>query len=70
MKCNVGKTDKVIRVILGLILLAVAIFIPANTTVSFVLYILAAIALVTGFIRFCPLYQVLGINSCGKEKIE
>jgi Protein of unknown function (DUF2892) len=63
MKTNVGKTDKSIRIILGIIIAAAGIYYQS-------LWGLAAIVpLVTAFTGFCPLYNLFGINTC-KTKIK
>ena len=64
MKKNLGKTDRVVRVIIAAI---VAILYFANIisgTLATVLIVVAAISLLTSLIGFCPLYALLGINSC------
>ncbi len=59
LKCNESKTDRMIRIILGVILLIMGIAINA-----WWLIVIAAIALITGIIGFCLLYAILGINTC------
>jgi hypothetical protein len=34
-----------------------------------VLLVVAAIALVTAFVRYCPINRILGLNSCTPEQI-
>ena len=60
---NVGTVDKVIRIILGLVLLAL-VFVGPQTPWGWI----GIIPLVTGLIGFCPLYGVLGINTCSTKK--
>ncbi len=63
MKCNVGKTDKYIRIILGLIIGAIGYYYQSWWGLAGLLLI------VTGLINFCGLYPILGINTCKtKEK--
>jgi hypothetical protein len=63
MKTNVGKTDKSIRIILGIIIAAAGIYYQS-------LWGLAAIVpFATAFTGFCPLYSIMGINTC-KTKIK
>ncbi|MGC9046573.1 MAG: YgaP family membrane protein [Minisyncoccia bacterium] len=64
-KQNIGKTDKIIRLILGLILGYFAWTLTG--TISIVLYIVAFILLVTALIGFCPLYVLLKINTYTKK---
>jgi hypothetical protein len=60
MKCNVGGIDRVLRIAVGLALIALA----ASNVIGIWGWI-GAVPLVTGLFRFCPLYPILGINSCG-----
>ena len=61
MKCNVGGIDRVLRIAVGLVLIGLA----ASGIVGVWGWI-GIVPLATGLFRFCPLYPVLGINSCGK----
>jgi Protein of unknown function (DUF2892) len=60
MKCNVGGIDRVLRIVVGLVLVGLA----ASGIVGVWGWI-GIVPLATGLFRFCPLYPVLGINSCG-----
>ena len=60
MKCNVGNIDRILRISIGGILVALA----ANGTVGLWGWF-GLIPLATGIFRFCPAYPLLGINSCG-----
>lgn len=61
MKSNVGKKDKMLRIILGLGLLGSFFFIESNLKY---VSIVGAVFFLTGLISFCPLYKVLGLNTC------
>lgn len=61
MKTNVGKVDMWIRIILGVIIIALGIYYQNWWGVVGVL------PLLTAFIRWCPLYLLFGITTC-KEK--
>jgi uncharacterized membrane protein YfcA len=61
MKINVGTTDRILRIVLGLALIAGA--------VSGMIGIwgwLGLIPLATGSFRFCPAYLPFGISTCRK----
>lgn len=59
-KTNEGTIDRVLRVSVGLGLLAIA-FVGPKTPWGF----LGIVPLATGLIGNCPVYSILGINTCG-----
>ena len=59
MKINVGTPDRVLRVVIGLVLIALA----ATGTVGWWGW-LGVVLLATGLFRFCPAYALLGVNTC------
>ncbi|MBL1255401.1 DUF2892 domain-containing protein [Methylocystis sp. Sn-Cys] len=61
MEANIGQTDKIIRIIAGLVLLSLA-FIGPKTAWGFI----GLVPLATAFINFCPAYKLLGMNTLGK----
>ncbi len=63
MKANVGTIDRVIRVVLGLVLIAL-VFVGPQTPWGWV----GIIPLVTGLISNCPLYSILGLSTCPMKK--
>jgi len=63
MKCNSGGMDRILRVVVGLILVALA----ATGTVGAWGWI-GLLPLVTGAFGFCPAYTLLGINTCSTKK--
>lgn len=69
MKCNVGGIDRTGRIVIGVVLLAVGLAAPLEITWRIVALAVAAIALVTATVRFCPANAAFGINTCeGGEK--
>ncbi len=60
MKCNVGKKEKLIRIIIAVIALVLGFYITPW------FYIITLIGFVTAIIGFCPITKVLGINTCKK----
>lgn len=66
MKVNEGTIDRVIRAILGVVLLYVGFFILAGTTLGIVLDVLGVIAVVTAATGFCLLYRLFGDFSTKK----
>lgn len=64
MKKNIGTTDKMIRIIVAIVLLALYFTGTISGTLAYVGIAVAGIFLLTGLINFCPLYAVLGIKTC------
>ncbi len=60
MKANVGGIDRILRIVAGIVLIALA----ALGTVGIWGYVVGAIVLATGVLRFCGAYALLGINTC------
>jgi len=63
MKRNIGNVDRWIRIILGLVIIAVGIIFQSWWGA------LGLLPLLTGFVRFCPAYLPFGIKTC-KSKPE
>lgn len=61
MKKNVGKLDKVIRVVLAMLLFSMFFFLEGD---SKFLAIAGVVPLVTGLFSFCPLYRIFGFSTC------
>ena len=55
---NIGTLDRTIRIVLGVVLLAL-VFVGPQTRWGY----LGLIPLVTGIVGYCPLYRVLGIST-------
>ncbi len=64
MKSNVGGIDKILRVILGLALIASVFLVPAMNPWGWI----GVVPVLTGLFNFCPLYPLLGISTCSKCK--
>lgn len=64
---NVGSIDRGVRIVLGVGLVVVALSGAVVGPLLAVTLVVAAIALVTGVIGFCPLYFVLGISTAGNR---
>lgn len=68
MKTNVGKTDKIIRFIIAIILSGLYVSGIVKGTLGIVLLVAGIVLAATGAIGFCGLYTLLGINTCPTEK--
>jgi hypothetical protein len=63
MQCNVGKTDSNIRFILAIAIGALGIYYKSWWG------LIGLVPLLTGAFSFCPLYKLIGMNSCTKKSV-
>jgi len=56
---NVGSADRVIRIILGIVLIALTL----TGTIGLWGWI-GVVPLVTAFLKFCPAYAIFGLKTC------
>lgn len=66
LKRNEGKIDRILRVVVGAALI-VGFFVNRDGAYSW-LYLIGIIPLVTGLIGSCPIYSILGMNTCPMDK--
>jgi hypothetical protein len=59
MMRNEGTIDRTLRVGLGLVLIAL-VFVGPQTPLGW----LGLVPLLTGLVGFCPLYRLIGVNTC------
>ncbi len=59
MKVNESNTDRIIRTLAGIVLLALYFTGVVTGGLGIVFIVLGAIALLTGIVGFCPLYALL-----------
>ena len=57
-KNNVGKTDRIIRVVVGIVLVGNVFYALQHPIGWF-----GVILIVTGIVGKCPLYSIIGINT-------
>ena len=62
MKKNMGTFDKSIRLLIAIILVVLYF-----TNVISGTFIIAGVFILTSLLSFCPLYTVLGFNTCEKK---
>ncbi len=65
-KTNVGGIDRVLRIVVGLALLA-GFFLNADATYRWA-YLIGIVPLLTGLMGSCPAYSLLGISTCPMKK--
>lgn len=59
LKTNVGRIDRILRIVLGIVLIAL-VFVGPQTPWGWV----GLVPLLTGLFSTCPLYSLLGMNTC------
>jgi Protein of unknown function (DUF2892) len=62
MTPNVGTIDRILRIALGLLLIGLA----SAGTIGAWGYI-GIVPLITGAVRFCPAYRLIGLNTCASK---
>ena len=68
MKRNVGKIDKIIRILIAAVLVTLYFTDIVTGTIGIIFLVTAGIALGTALINQCLLYRLVGINSCKTSK--
>ena len=64
MKKNMGKADRSIRVLVAIIAALLVYFEVVQGTFSNILMAVAAIFVLTSLVSFCPLYALVGLETC------
>ncbi len=67
MKANMGGADRIIRVLIAAIIATLYMTQVISGTLGIVLLVLAGVFVLTSLISFCPLYTLVGINTCKKK---
>ena len=58
MEINIGSTERLLRIIIGVVIIGLGLYFQSWWGV------VGLILLLTGLFRFCPLYKMLGMNTC------
>lgn len=58
MKMNVGSTERLLRITAGVVIIGLGLYFQSWWGV------IGLVPLLTGLFRFCPLYSMLGMNTC------
>lgn len=67
MKKNMGNIDRALRFLIALAIIVLYFTHLISGTTAIILLVISAIFVITSFISFCPLYVILGVNSCEKS---
>jgi len=63
MKINEGSIDRIIRIVVGLVLISL-VFIGPQSPWGWI----GLVPLATGLMGWCPVYTLFGMNTCGMKK--
>ncbi|WP_372860140.1 DUF2892 domain-containing protein [Psychrobacter sp.] len=58
MEINIGSTERLLRIIAGVVIIGLDLYFQSWWGV------IGLVPLLTGLFRFCPLYKMLGMNTC------
>ena len=65
MNANVGGMDRILRIVVGVVLLSLFFILEGNARY---IGLLGIVLIATGIFRFCPAYTLLGMNTCPMKK--
>lgn len=71
MKRNIGIADMIVRLLISAVLFYIGFFdnpIVSTGTSQTIIKFIAIIPLATGFLRFCPLYNLISLNTYSKSQ--
>ena len=58
MEINIGSTERLLHIIAGVVIIGLGLYFQSWWGV------IGLVPLLTGLFRFCPLYKMLGMNTC------
>ncbi|HCT74378.1 YgaP family membrane protein [Psychrobacter aquimaris] len=58
MEINIGSTERLLRISAGVVIIGLGLYFQSWWGV------IGLVPLLTGLFRFCPLYKMLGMNTC------
>ena len=70
MKKNMGNADRIIRILLAAVFAVLYFTNTITGTLGLILLVLGIVFLLTSLVGSCPLYAVLGVNTCVAKKTE
>lgn len=68
MKKNMGTADRIIRILLAAVFAVLYFTGTVTGTFGIILLVLGGVFLLTSLISFCPLYTLVGLNTCPAKK--
>jgi multisubunit Na+/H+ antiporter MnhC subunit len=68
MSKNVGSADRIIRIIIGLVLIAYAVQLGFSSTGWNWVGWVGIVPIITALVGTCPAYSVLGVSTCAAHR--
>lgn len=68
MKRNMGNADRIIRILIAAVFAYLYFSGTVTGTLGLILVILGGVFVLTSLISFCPLYTLVGMNTCPANK--
>ncbi len=66
---NVGSTDRIVRIVVGLLLVALPFIMSLGSPAAkWASIVVGVVLVVTALVRFCPLYRIIGASTCSAPK--
>jgi len=60
---NVGSPDKIARYVIAVVAVIVALMVGAGSVLGIMLFVVAAVMVVTALLGFCPIWRIIGVNT-------
>ncbi|MBN8863718.1 MAG: DUF2892 domain-containing protein [Sphingobacteriales bacterium] len=67
MKKNMGNADRIVRILIAAVLAGLYFGGILTGTLGLILVIVAGVFLLTSLVGVCPLYSLIGVNSCPRK---
>ncbi|MDD2858638.1 MAG: DUF2892 domain-containing protein [Candidatus Nanopelagicales bacterium] len=63
MSRNESPIDRIIRLVIAVAAVVVAFLVGPSTVLGIILFVVAAVMLLTAAVGFCPIYRILGLRT-------
>ena len=70
MHRNEGNLDRIVRLVIAAVAVGVGVVVGFGSVVGIIAAVVAVVMVVTAAIGFCPLYAVLGVNTCPNRALQ
>lgn len=67
MKKNMGNLDRILRILVAIVIIALYFMGQISGTLAIIGLVLSAVFVLTSFISFCPLYLPFGLSTRKEE---